>query len=244
MWYPPRMSHEDPMIFCHLYESFHSPLCDKNCGNKCSPYNEIGVPFCCDINHAIPLAYQIEWEYLFSNTDLWHLWKPEDIQIYKQLKNEVSPNQVLIECLGHNQCQRDYRSITCRAFPFFPYINEENNFLGLTYYWEYEDRCWIISNLGDVSNKYRNEFVATFDTLFELMPEELETYIHFSNVARQRYKRRNRSLPLLHRNNYDYMISNRTGELRKTNLVNSPKYGPYKIASELPFPDELNEDWS
>ncbi len=236
------MSLEESNSFHHLYESFHSPICEINCGDKCSPYNEKGVPFCCDINHAIPSAYQTEWEYLYSHTNLWHLWNPDNPQIYKQISKLASQNQVLIECLGHNHCQRKFRSITCRAFPFFPYINEENNFLGLTYYCEYTDRCWIISNLNLVSIQYRNEFVLAFDTLFDLVPAEFDSFKHQSEVTRRIYKRINRSIPLLHRNKYNYKISPHTGQLRKTKLANLPKHGPYKIASELPFPDELNAD--
>lgn len=242
MWYPPRMSPVEPISFYDLYESFHSPICNINCGDRCAPYNEKGVPFCCDTHHAVPTAYQPEWEYLFSNTDLWHLWKPNNPELYRQLKKETSPDQVLIECLGHKLCQRDFRSITCRAFPFFPYINENKEFLGLTFYWDYVDRCWIISNLQFVSDQYRSEFVTAFETLFELIPEELASFEHQSRITRRIYKHRSRSIPLFHRNGCNYKISPATERLRRTQLDNLTKFGPYKFASDLPFPDEDSAD--
>lgn len=242
MWYPPRMSPLAPISFHNLYESFHASICNINCGERCAPYNEKGVPFCCDTQHAVPTAYQPEWEYLSTNTDLWHLWKPKNPETYKQLHDDVSLNQVLIECLGHKLCQRDFRSVTCRSFPFFPYITEKNEFLGLTYYWEYVDRCWIISNLQFVSDQYRSEFVMAFKTLFKLFPEELASFMHQSRITRQIYKRRGRSIPLLHRNGFNYKISPATERLHRIEFDNLPKYGPYKLASDLPFPDEVSED--
>lgn len=236
------MSPLEPIGFLNLYKCFHSPICNINCGEKCAPYNEYGVPFCCDTHQVVPTAYQTEWKYLKSNTDLWHLWNPNNPKLFNQLKEEASSNQLLIECLGHIFCQRNFRSITCRAFPFFPYINDKNEFLGLTYYWEYTDRCWIISNLQLVSKGYRLEFVSTFEKLFKLIPDELASFKHQSSTARQVYKRKNRSIPLLHRNGNDYKISSSTGRLRRIKLDSLPKHGPYKIALDLPFPDEVNID--
>jgi hypothetical protein len=231
----------DPASFHDLYECFQSPIFTHNCGERCAPYNEKGVPFCCDINHAVPSAYQPEWEYLSSNTDLWHLWKPNNPHTYEQLKEQSTPDQVLIECLGHKLCKRDFRSITCRAFPFFPYINEQDDFVGLTYYWEYADRCWIISNLHIISVQFRNEFIAAYDILFDLMPKELATFRHQSKITRRTFTRRNRSIPLLHRDGFNYKLSPRTGRMRHIQIGNLPKYGPYKIASELPYLEEIND---
>lgn len=239
MWYPSRMPTVEPANFNNLYECFNVPISTHNCGEKCAPYNEKGVPFCCDINHAVPTAYQPEWEYLSSNTDLWHMWKPNNPRTYAQLKAKSSPEQVLIECLGHTLCQRDFRSITCRAFPFFPYINEQDEFLGLAYYWEYEDQCWIISNLHVVTAQYRSEFVSAYDTLFELIPKELAIFRHQSKLTRRIFDRRHRSIPLLHRNGFNYKIAPRSGRLRRIHIEDLPNYGPFKIASELPFPDEI-----
>ena len=63
-----------PLFIEDLYNAFSEPLTDLNCGEKCGPYNDYGVPVCCDIQLLIPAAYDLEWAYLGKATDLWHLW--------------------------------------------------------------------------------------------------------------------------------------------------------------------------
>ena len=230
---------EKNVNFRHLYAQFDAPVAALDCGDRCAPYNARGVPFCCDTLHAVPVAYQAEWEYLQANTDLWHPWQGENPEITQELNNQASPGQVLIACQGARHCQRNFRSLTCRAFPFFPYLNRQGEFLGMAYYWEYEDRCWVISNLQVVSSAYRRQFIAAYDMLFEHMSEERQTFQHQSNVMRRVFGQRKRSIPLLHRNGSAYKVSPKTGRLRRVPVEALPKFGPYKIAADLPFPDEL-----
>lgn len=231
-----------PDVFTTLYECFQAPIAELNCGEKCAPLNEKGVPFCCDTQHIVPTAYQPEWEYLKSKTDLWHLFRSENNPENNQLRAKIPPDQVLIECLGYIHCQRDFRSITCRAFPFYPYITRQDEFIGLSYYWEYEDRCWVISNLHVVSSRYRREFIKVYNNLFELMPKEIENFRHYSNVTRNLFSRRRRAIPLLHINQHNYKISPQTGRMRRFHIESIPKHGPYKIIAEMPFPDEVEDN--
>lgn len=224
--------------FEELYQRFQAPIAKFNCGDKCAPYNERGVPFCCDIHHAVPTVYQAEWEYLQSHTDLWHLWEGDDPEETAELQKQTPTGQLLVGCLGAELCQRGFRSITCRAFPFFPYLTRSGDFIGLSYYWEYEDRCWVISNLKLVSPDYRAEFIAAYEELFEKMPEERENFRYHSIIMRRIFGRRKRSVPLLHRNGGAYKITPRNGRMRRVVVENLPKFGPYKLAAELPFPDE------
>jgi hypothetical protein len=221
-----------------LYADFRSPIAEFDCGKKCAPYNENGVPFCCDTKHAVPTAYHEEWEYLQGNTDLWHLWKAEDNQETERLRSETPDGQVLIACRGHEHCQRDFRALSCRAFPFFPYISEAGEFVGLSYYWDFEDRCWVINNMQVVKPQYRQEFITAYDSIFERSPEERENFHHHSQVMRQVFAKRRRSIPLLHRNGENYKISPISGKMRRISLEKLPKYGVYKIAAGLPFPGE------
>jgi len=224
--------------FFDLYNGFGSPITRLDCGQKCSPYNENGIPFCCDTRHAVPTVYTEEWEYLCSNTDLWHLWQGETDRETARLQAEKPDGQELVECQGHLHCQRQYRSLTCRAFPFFPYIDREGNFLGLSYYWAYEDRCWVISNLGVVSSEYLVEFVRTFERIFSDRPKEFENFKYHSMMMRRIFGRRHQAIPLLHRNGCFYKITPRNGRMRRVKEDLLPKFGPYKIAAELRFLDE------
>jgi hypothetical protein len=226
-----------PAEFGRLYARFHAPITAFDCGAKCSPYNERGVPFCCDVNHALPTAYQPEWEYLQASTDLWRPWDGSGRRA-QQLKAEVPDHQHAIVCLGHTRCQRNYRAIVCRSFPFYPYVTLEGEFIGLTYYWEYEDRCWIVSHLDSVTSEYRLEFIAAYDTLFEWYPDEREAFRQHAQRVRRLFSRGKRAIPLLHRNGGTYKITPRNGRMRRVDPASLPKFGPYLIASALPFPDE------
>ena len=226
------------MNFAALYARFQAPISALNCGDKCAPYNENGVPFCCDTRHAVPTAYAAEWQYLRRSTNLWHLWQSDNPDETATLQNEAPTGQVLIACLGHDQCQRGFRSITCRAFPFFPYIDREGTFIGLSYYWEYEDRCWVISNLQVVSSVYKAEFIAVYDSIFEHVPGEYENFRYHSIMMRRIFGRRHRAIPLLHRNGSAYKITPRNGRKRKVPVDTLPKFGPYRLAASLPFPGE------
>jgi len=223
--------------FASLYAGFHSPIVALDCGDRCAPYNERGVPFCCDIRHAVPSAYELEWDYLKLNTDLWREWDGATEGETASLRNQTPEGQVLIACLGHEHCQRDFRSFTCRAFPFFPYITKQGVFVGLSYYWEYEQRCWVISNLQFVTQQYLTEFVATYDALFAIFPDELENFRYYSGLMRRVFGRRRRAIPVLHRNGRFYKITPRNGRSRGVAPESLPKFGPFRIAAELPFPD-------
>jgi len=227
--------------FSLLYAGFHHPITALDCGQKCAPYNQHAVPFCCDTRHAIPTAYLVEWEYLQTNTDLWHRWQAAQVSETARLQAKTPTGQVLIECNGHLLCQRQFRAITCRAFPFVPYLTHVGEFLGLSYYWDYEDRCWVISNLDQVTDAYIEGFIATYETIFPDYPEEKEAFRYHSSVMRRIYSRRKRAIPLLHRNGNTYKVSPGSGRLTKIHRDSLPRFGPYKIAAELPFPDEMQE---
>jgi hypothetical protein len=224
--------------FAEFYAKFDLPVTAFDCGAKCAPYNEYGVPFCCDTNHTVPSAYLSEWQFLETNTDLWRPWKDEDADQTKRLRNQLPKEQILIECLGHKLCQRSFRSVTCRAFPFFPYISKGNKFLGLSYYWEYEDRCWVISHLDTVMYTYRNAFVNAYENLFEYFPEEFGDFRYHSIIMRRKFGRQKRKIPLLHRDGTFCQITPKDGQLERVDWVDLPKFGPYEVADRLPFPDE------
>jgi hypothetical protein len=224
--------------FSSLYGGFQAPIAALNCGDRCAPHNEHGVPFCCDIRHAVPTAYQPEWEYLRGNTDLWRPWEGRSAAENQQLNAQLPEGQVLIACRGHLECQRGFRSLSCRAFPFFPYITLDGAFIGVSYYWDYEDRCWVISNLKNVHQDYLAQFITTYDQIFDRMPEELEVFRYFSSRMRRVFGRCHRAIPLLHRNGSYYKVTPRNGRLRRVRVEQFPKFGVYQISADLPFPGE------
>lgn len=227
-----------PEDFSCLYTQFEAPISALDCGEKCAPYNEGGIPFCCDTRHAVPTAYAAEWQYLHENTTLWHTWHGATPQETAELQAETPAGQVLIECLGAAHCQRGFRSLTCRAFPFYPYITSQDEFLGLAFYWEYRDRCWVANHLEVVSDSYRCQFVNAFNTLFARQPEERAHFAAHSQHARQHARKIRRTIPIIHRDGGVFKIRPTDESLLPANPTELPKYGDYRIAHWLRFADE------
>jgi hypothetical protein len=232
------MSQLEPASFAALYRLFSAPIAALDCGKKCSPYNEGGAPFCCDTRHAIPSAYQAEWIHLQAHTQMWRPWQAAEPAETERMYAEAAPGQVLIECQGHRLCQREFRAMTCREFPFYPYITRQGDFIGISYYAEYEERCWVISNLDQVSQTYRQQFIAAYDALFALSPLEKERFRYHCGITRRIFGRQHRPITLLHRDGHTYEVTPRTGALGSA-AEQLPKFGPYAVAARLAFPDEI-----
>lgn len=202
-----------------------------DCGAWCAPHNPSGKPICCDICHAVPAAYHEEWTYLQSNTALWHAWRGDECQAYpedpQKLAADTPQSMLLLACLGPQQCERQYRALSCRQFPFFPYITSAQHFMGLAYNWEFEARCWVISNLGEVTTAYRQQFVQLYDDLFALWPLELAHYAHRSAQLRAAFIAQKRSITLLHRDGGYFLIRPLNERLRRIDPTRLPKFGPY-----------------
>ncbi len=217
-----------------LYDGFDAPIARLDCGQKCAPHNPSGKPFCCDICHAVPAAYQSEWAYLQPNTDLWHEWRGDECENSPssreraRLRAETPANMTLLACLGPQRCQRDFRALSCRQFPFFPYVSADFRFVGLAYEWEFESKCWVVSHLGRVSARYREEFVRTYDRLLALFQDEFESYASHSEEMRAHFLERKRRIPILHRNGGVYLLSPASERMVRVEVGKLPKFGPYR----------------
>lgn len=211
-----------PLDFRRLYDSFDAPIAAFDCGQKCAPLNPSGKPFCCDICQAVPAVYRSEWDYLRGHTDLWHVWRGDECALSPEdpavLLAETPETMLLLACLGPERCRRPYRALSCRQFPFFPYITSGGAFIGLAYEWEFEATCWVIRHLEVVSQAYRDEFVRAYDGLFERQAEVFESYAWQSQDMRQVFLARRRRIPLLHRNGQFYRLSPGSERLRRMDL--------------------------
>ncbi len=203
-----------------LYAGFEAPICELDCGRMCAPRNPNGKPFCCDICHAVPAVYESEWSYLRDATDLWHPWRGDECAAEKEpekerarLQAELPPGMILLACKGPAECQRAFRSLGCRQFPFYPYVSADYRFLGLAGSWEFEAPCWVLEHLEVVSEAYRSQFVQTYDRIFALFQEEFENYAWHSERARRYYAAWRRRFALLHRNGGLYMVSPGSGRM-------------------------------
>jgi hypothetical protein len=217
-----------------LYDGFDAPIVRLDCGKKCAPYNPSGKPFCCDICHAVPAAYKSEWAYLHPNTDLWHEWRGDECESplssreRARVRAEAPESMILLACLGPDRCQRNFRALSCRQFPFFPYVTADYRFVGLAYEWEFEAKCWVISNLSQVSARYREEFVRTYDELFALFQEEFDSYAAHSEEMRAHFIKQKRRIPILHRNGGVYLLSPARERMVRVEAGKLPRFGPYR----------------
>ncbi len=222
-----------------LYQGFSLPLSEIDCGQKCGPHNEYGVPVCCDIGLLIPTAFKTEWEYLQENTDLWHQWEGISTPEGKKILLEMQPEQVALQCLGHQQCQRHYRTITCRSFPFYPYLNDTGSFIGLAYFHEYREQCWILSNLSLVTLEYKQQFQNTYNRIFGLYREIRKVFQEFSSYMRTVAISEDDKLILLKFDGRVFSIKASNEITKELSYTDLETYGPFKTMKEFVFPDEI-----
>lgn len=214
-----------------LYDGFDAPIAALDCGLQCAPHNPSGKPFCCDICHAVPAVYRQEWDFLQKSTDVWRAWRGDECpsQAETQQLEDVTPeNMLLLACLGPQACQRPFRALSCRQFPFFPYVTADYRFAGLAYAWEFEPVCWVISHPGAVTETYRREFIDTHDRLFALEQDIFDDYAYHSERMRALFAREKRRIPLLHRNGGYYLVSPVSERMARVPVEKMPRFGFYK----------------
>lgn len=214
-----------------MYKSFAAPICEIDCGEQCRQFNPSGKPFCCDICVAVPVALKEEWTYLKSNTQLWHKVRGDEcssdpIDLEKMLA-ETPKYMHLMACKGPAYCERDFRTLSCRQFPFSPYITADDRLIGLTINWDFEEVCWVLSNLDKVSPEYRKEFLNIYDELLFEYPKEYDSYYFLSEDMRAHFTKIGRQIPILHRDGAYCLLDPQTDEITAVDPTSLPKFGPY-----------------
>jgi len=219
-------SRATPDDFKIIYDKFRAPVARLDCGRKCAPLNG-GEPVCCSTQNAVPLVLKAEFELLKTRSDLWHKFKPYDAATRKIVR-ELHHSCAAIECKGVALCERENRSLACRAFPFYPYITGNGEFAGLAYYWSFEQTCWVISNLSVIDKTFVDEFVAVHEYLMTTDTDEKENFTAFSANMRRVFSRRGRAIPLIGRDGKFYKVLPKSGRILPADPKKFPKHGPYK----------------
>ena len=213
-------------LYRRVYEKFQAPVSRFDCGRHCAPHNG-GQPVCCDTGNAVPIVDKWEWQLLKSRSDLWRLFKPKsaiDREIVAGMHSECRA----VECKGAAHCERDNRSLACRAFPFFPYITREREVIGLAGFWYFEDRCWVLSNLGVVTPQFVTECLEAYEAIFAEDAEEFDVNRKLSADMRGIFTKRGRVIPLIGRDGGYYAIEPKSHRLRPATLAEFGRHGPYK----------------
>lgn len=213
-------------LYRRVYNDFRAPVTRFDCGRKCAPHNG-GEPVCCSTEHAIPIADRAEYDLLKARTDLWRPYKIRDAADRREL-SDMHRECMAIECKGAKHCERDNRTLACRAFPFFAYMDRSGTVIGLSHYWYFEDRCWVTSHLEVVTKTFVRECVAAFEAVFEVDREEYDTHNRLSADMRRVFTRWNRTIPMIGRNGDLFAIEPRTHVMRPARPDEFPRHGPYK----------------
>jgi hypothetical protein len=217
-----------PHDFQEIYDRFQASISRYDCGKFCAPLNG-GSPVCCSVDHAIPVVQKSEWKLLKGRTDLWRTFKAFD-KASQDIVDDLSDDCKAIQCKGARFCERDNRTLACRAFPFFPYFDRNDKLVGISYYWDFEDRCWVISNLQIVEREFVREFVSAYEYLFEKDPDEYQAYREQSQAMRRVFSRWRRAIPIIGREG-GYLKELPKGRgLVKAKVEDFAKHGPYKSA--------------
>lgn len=216
-----------PQDFASLYRQYDAPLAHVDCGRKCAPLNN-GQPVCCTTDNAIPVVERTEFELLKSRTDLWFRYRPNDA-VARKIVADLPRSACAVECKGAAFCERDNRTIACRSFPFFPYITRKGEFVGVSYYWVFEDRCWVISNMQVVEKSFLDQMFKVFDRIFKLDENEFETMKDHSASMRRVFSRQNKIIPVIGRDGGYYKVKPHSdGALLPSRPEEYRKFGPYR----------------
>jgi hypothetical protein len=107
-------------------------------------------------------------------------------------------------------------------------VTSNYRFIGLAYEWQFEQKCWVISSLAQVKQKYREEFINTYDRIFALFQQEFEQYAYHSEIMRDQFAQQKRRFPLLHRNGAYSLVSARSERTQRVGEDRLPHFGPYR----------------
>lgn len=185
-----------PDDFTVLYREFQSAPATFDCGKKCAPFND-GEPFCCDTGWVVPIAFKEEWKYLEKKTNLWHEFRPRNSDEFDLIDEIDEDESVFIECKGVKYCERENRSISCRTFPFEPYLDTRGNLLGLVYNRVIEDKCYLVDRPQIVTKEFVRQYMRFIEKFFKMLPSEKELYMEQSRIYRNLMSRRKKPLVVL-----------------------------------------------
>lgn len=216
--------------FRYMYQRLDAPVTTFDCGEKCSPNNPNGVPFCCDPQYAIPALYRAEWEYLRHATDLWRPYDPAEFEDASFTGLEAPPERMLLAvCQGAPRCVRRFRALSCRQFPFFPYISTSGRFIGLAYDWTYEGLCWVTANLDQVNPEFPSRFIAVFDELMSDWGLIFKAYYLHSSELRAWSVSRRRRIPIILRSGEQALVSPRSERIHRLRQKSQSECGAVEV---------------
>ena len=191
-----------PKDWERIYKAFMLTAIKDDCGKLCAP-DEDDIPICCNEERALPVLYKSEYDFVIKRTKMWKKLKPRTAT-EKKIVEETDDDNVYVRCRGHKACDRDYRGITCRIFPFYPYLNLDGELLGLCYNYAVDDDCWLVDKPEIVEREYIERTLEFWEFIFERMPEEKELFMEESTNLRRLKSRQKKQVIVMTPNGFYY----------------------------------------
>jgi len=175
--------------FIYFYKLLNIPATNFDCGLYCSNNNN---PICCDQSKVIPVLYKNEFKYL-EKSKMWKKFIPKTKRDY-YLYNSCGEDEIMANCQGSLNCIREYRSLICRTFPFYPYIDKNKNFLGLTYNYEFDNKCILISKPYLINKTFIQKSIKLWTIVFSKDINEFYAYQEVSRKIEKNRKKYNKMI--------------------------------------------------
>lgn len=197
----------------YYLELLGEEVTNYDCGTLCS--DDTG-PYCCTVDHAIPLLFKSEYSLFSRKGNLWFPWKAQTDD-EKEIEETARRDQIFCDCGGVTRCKRDQRSISCRTFPLEPYIDRRGVFVGLTFLYDFtqkdEETGKVKCPLTRKKKEIRQEFVDANFTFWEKImlrvPDEYDVYVDSSKDLRKKRDKENFKIEILYPSWYTKMKSMR-----------------------------------
>jgi hypothetical protein len=176
------LRHQDIREF---YALLGEEIADFDCGAVCAKRNRNGLPYCCDVSKTIPLMYREEYEYVRRHSSMWRPYKPRD----PDEKLDELEYHLYVECRGPGRCERAWRSIVCRIFPTYPYMDEDGRAIGLFFNTCLRDKCHLAGRPELVRAAFIRDHLKFWNLLLERHEGEHEFHMALSRQAEARHQR-------------------------------------------------------
>ncbi len=178
-----------------FYRLLSVRMTDFDCGSECAPENN-GLPYCCDREQVTPVLFRDEYR--------WHrkrgaFWKKMPIKTKKDKKlvEETCTYNVFSLCPGGESCRRTLRSLSCRMFPFEPFLDEKGTVTGLVYQDGENERCPLVGKPRHLYNQdYISNAIRVWQELVDTFPEEKEMYLRESRRRKRLVTRKGKPLTI------------------------------------------------
>jgi hypothetical protein len=167
------------------YRLLDEEIADFDCGELCARRNRNRIPYCCDVAKAIPLMYREEYDYVRRHTRMWRPYRPEDPD--EQL--DELEYHVHVECRGPQRCERRWRSIVCRIFPTYPYMDEADRAVGLFFNAVLRDKCILVNRPDLIRTAFIRSHLRFWKALFERHEGEREFHVQLARQTEARHRR-------------------------------------------------------